>query len=124
MRGPARADHSVGIRRTLPLTRARGRVVTRDQMLAKIWKTSSAGSNKVDAVVRSLRKKKLGALAPSIETVTGHGYRFNGSKRRTPSKGKPNGAAVLATLHPRRSTLAQAQSVRRIRSETAARRLR
>jgi DNA-binding response OmpR family regulator len=66
----------------LALIRASGRVVTRDEMLAEIWNTSFTGSNKVDAVVRSLRKK-LDSFAPSIETVTGHGYRFRGWKRRT-----------------------------------------
>lgn len=64
----------------LALIRASGRVVTRDEMLAEIWNTPFAGSNKVAAVVRSLRKK-LGLFAPSIETVTGHGYRFRGWKR-------------------------------------------
>ncbi len=63
------------------LVRASGHVVTRDQMLAEIWNTPFAGSNKVEAVVRSLRKK-LGPFAPSIETVTGHGYRFAGWKRQ------------------------------------------
>jgi DNA-binding response OmpR family regulator len=66
----------------LALVRASGRVMTRDEMLAEVWKTSIAGSNRVEAVVRLLRKK-LGAFAPSIETVTGHGYRFSGWKRRT-----------------------------------------
>jgi pimeloyl-ACP methyl ester carboxylesterase len=64
----------------LALIRASGRVVTRDEMLAEIWNTPFTGSNKVDAVVLSLRKK-LGPFAPSIETVTGHGYRFRGWKR-------------------------------------------
>jgi pimeloyl-ACP methyl ester carboxylesterase len=64
----------------LALMRASGRVVTRDEMLAEVWRTSFAGSNKIEAVVRSLRKK-LGAFAPSIETVTGHGYRFSGWRR-------------------------------------------
>jgi hypothetical protein len=63
------------------LLRASGRVVTRDEMLAEIWNTPFTGSNKVEAVVRSLRKK-LGPFAPSIETVTGHGYRFAGWKRQ------------------------------------------
>ena len=67
-----------GVMRTL--IRASGRVVARDEMLAEVWKTPFAGSNKVDAVVRSLRKK-LGPFAASIETVTGHGYRFGGWKR-------------------------------------------
>jgi len=64
----------------LALIRASSREVTRDEMLAEIWGTSFAGSNKIEAVIRSLRKK-LGAFAPSIETVTGHGYRFSGWKR-------------------------------------------
>jgi DNA-binding response OmpR family regulator len=64
----------------LTLVHASGRVVTRDEMLAKIWNTPFAGSNKVDAVVGSLRKK-LGPFAASIETVTGHGYRFRGWKK-------------------------------------------
>jgi len=63
------------------LLRASGRVVTRDEMLAEIWHTPFTGSNKIEAVVRSLRKK-LGPFAPSIETVTGHGYRFAGWKRQ------------------------------------------
>ena len=66
----------------LALVRASGRVVTRDEMLGEVWRTSFSGSNIVEAVVRSLRKK-LEAFAPSIETVTGHGYRFNEWKRRT-----------------------------------------
>jgi pimeloyl-ACP methyl ester carboxylesterase len=65
----------------LALIRASGRVVTRDEMLADIWNTPFAGSNKVDAIVRSLRKK-LGPFALSVETVTGHGYRFDGWRRK------------------------------------------
>jgi len=65
----------------LALLRASGGVVTRDEMLAEIWNTPFTGSNKVEAVVRLLRKK-LGPFAPSIETVTGHGYRFAGWKRK------------------------------------------
>ena len=64
----------------LTLIQAKGRVVTRDEMLAEIWNTPFAGSNKVDAVVGSLRKK-LGPFAASIETVTGHGYRFREWKK-------------------------------------------
>jgi DNA-binding response OmpR family regulator len=64
----------------LALIRACGHVITRDEMLAAISNTQFTGSNKVDAVVRSLRRK-LGPFAPSIETATGHGYRFGGWKR-------------------------------------------
>lgn len=56
------------------------KVVTRDEILAEIWNTPVAGPNKVDAVVGSLRQK-LGPFAASIETLTGHGYRFRGWKK-------------------------------------------
>ena len=52
-----------------------GTVVTRDELLEHVWKQPFAGSNKVEAVVRTLRKK-LGQHATAIETVTGHGYRY------------------------------------------------
>ena len=57
------------------LTDAGDRVVTRDELLEKVWQQSFEGSNKVDVAVRSLRKK-LGAYSQAIETVTGHGYRL------------------------------------------------
>jgi len=50
-------------------------VVSRDELLETVWKQPYSGSNVVDAVVRSLRKK-LGRFAASVETVVGHGYRF------------------------------------------------
>jgi DNA-binding response OmpR family regulator len=50
-------------------------VVSRDELLDTVWKQPYSGSNVVDAVVRSLRRK-LGRFAPSVETVVGHGYRF------------------------------------------------
>lgn len=51
-------------------------VVPRDDLLRHVWNQSFGGSNVVDAVVKSLRKK-LGARAGIIETVTGHGYRLS-----------------------------------------------
>lgn len=53
-----------------------GTVVTRDEALRDVWQQPFAGSNVVDAVVRTLRRK-LGPHAGSIETVTGHGYRLS-----------------------------------------------
>jgi len=58
------------------LRERKDRVVSRDELLHDVWGQSFGGSNVVDAVVKSLRKK-LGARAEIIETVTGHGYRFN-----------------------------------------------
>ena len=59
------------------LAARRGRPVTRADLLAQVWGTSyDGGSNTVDAVVRSLRKK-LGPAADRVETVRGVGYRLS-----------------------------------------------
>jgi hypothetical protein len=58
-----------------------GRVVTRDELLENVWEQSFGGSNVVDAVIKSLRKK-LGPLGGALETVIGHGYRFTGFETR------------------------------------------
>jgi len=52
-------------------------VVTRDDLLRDVWGQSFSGSNVVDAVVKSLRRK-LGPHGRAIATATGHGYRFAG----------------------------------------------
>ena len=50
--------------------------VSRADLLLEVWGTGhDGGSNTVDVVVRSLRKK-LGAVADRIETVRGVGYRL------------------------------------------------
>jgi DNA-binding response OmpR family regulator len=50
--------------------------VSRVDLLRDVWGTSyDGGSNTVDVVIRSLRKK-LGAVADRIETVRGVGYRL------------------------------------------------
>ena len=51
------------------------RVIERDELVQAVWGRAFVGSNVVDASIRSLRKK-LGAHASAIETVTGFGYRF------------------------------------------------
>jgi Transcriptional regulatory protein, C terminal/AAA ATPase domain len=56
------------------LVAARGAVVTRDELLDRVWRQRHTGSNVVDALVRLLRKK-LGPHAADIETVKGHGFR-------------------------------------------------
>lgn len=59
------------------LTAAENQVVTRDRLLENVWKQPFEGSNRIDSLIRGLRRK-LGDYAPAIETVTGHGYRFRG----------------------------------------------
>jgi hypothetical protein len=58
------------------LYRCEGKVVSRPVLLQEVWGSDyTGGSNIVDSVVRSLRKK-LGDEASCIETVRGFGYRF------------------------------------------------
>jgi hypothetical protein len=53
-----------------------GKPVSRSDLLREVWGTRyEGGSNVVDAVVRTLRKK-LGNRAGCVETVTGVGYRL------------------------------------------------
>jgi pimeloyl-ACP methyl ester carboxylesterase len=54
-----------------------GRVVKRNELLEHVWSQQHVGSNVIETVIRSIRQK-LGPLRASIETVTGHGYRFRG----------------------------------------------
>jgi hypothetical protein len=59
------------------LAEHRGRPVARVDLLERVWGTSyDGGSNTVDAVVRTLRKK-LGSAADRVETVRGVGYRLS-----------------------------------------------
>jgi DNA-binding response OmpR family regulator len=58
------------------LARHPGRVVSRDELLRKVWGYDYLGETRtVDVHVRRLRMK-LGAGRPMIETVTGSGYKF------------------------------------------------
>ncbi len=50
-------------------------VVGREAMIETVWRRAFVGSNVVDTVVRTLRKK-LGPLRDSIQTVPKAGYRF------------------------------------------------
>ena len=53
-----------------------GKDVSRSELLRDVWGTRyEGGSNVVDAVVRTLRKK-LGDQAARVETVSGVGYRL------------------------------------------------
>lgn len=49
------------------------RVVTREELLEHVWNTPFSGSNKVDVLIRALRKK-MDIHASSLETIPGHGY--------------------------------------------------
>ena len=58
------------------LIKSRGRVLTRDHLLQKVWGYEYTGSTRtVDVHVRRLRQK-LGSPGDQIETIVGVGYRF------------------------------------------------
>ena len=59
------------------LYQRKGKAVTRAALIEDVWGWKQTGSNVIEAVVRSLRKK-LGAKASAIETIRGSGYRFRG----------------------------------------------
>ena len=60
----------------------RGVVLTRDQILSKIWDYNYSGETRtVDVHIRTLRQK-LGESGSLIETVRGVGYRIAGSKEQ------------------------------------------
>jgi hypothetical protein len=56
------------------------KAVTRESLITQVWGNKYTGSNVIEAVVRSIRKK-LGEKATLIETIRNVGYRF----RRTPA---------------------------------------
>jgi Transcriptional regulatory protein, C terminal len=53
-------------------------VVRREDLIERIWRRAYVGSNVVDTVVRTLRKK-LGPRRDCIQTVAKAGYRYGGS---------------------------------------------
>lgn len=62
------------------LLRARGRVLTRDQLLEQIWGYTFDGESRtVDVHIRTLRQK-LGTSGDCIETVRGVGYKIGGAQ--------------------------------------------
>ena len=53
-------------------------VVRREDLIERIWRRAYVGSNVVDTVVRTLRKK-LGPRRDCIQTVPKAGYRYVGA---------------------------------------------
>ena len=62
------------------LMRNRGRVLTRERLLERVWGYDYPGETRtVDVHIRRLRKKLGEAAEERIETVVGVGYRFRGA---------------------------------------------
>ncbi len=65
------------------LMRNAGRVVSRNDILAHVWRLSrDPGSNLIEVNIRNLREK-LGTEAPPLETVRGAGYRLTSTEPRS-----------------------------------------
>jgi two-component system alkaline phosphatase synthesis response regulator PhoP len=61
------------------MMRHRGRVLTRERLLERVWGYDYPGETRtVDVHIRRLRKKLGSPVEASIETVVGVGYRFRG----------------------------------------------
>ena len=61
------------------LLRRRGPVLSREELLERVWGYDHPGETRtVDVHVRQLRKKLGAAAADRIETVVGVGYRYRG----------------------------------------------
>lgn len=56
-----------------------GKVVTRASLIEDVWRSKHTGSNVIEAVIRSLRKKLCDSPL-KIETIRGMGYRFRKSE--------------------------------------------
>ncbi len=62
------------------LVRNRGRVLTREKLLERVWGYDYPGETRtVDVHIRRLRKKLGSAGEKGIETVVGVGYRYRGT---------------------------------------------
>jgi DNA-binding winged helix-turn-helix (wHTH) protein len=57
------------------LIEARGQLVTKDDLLSRVWPTTTVGENCLQFQISSLRKA-LGNDRDLIKTVSGRGYRF------------------------------------------------
>lgn len=58
------------------LLKAKGRLLTRDHLLEKVWGFESYGDSRTIDTHLSRLRQKLGKLGERIETVRGMGYRF------------------------------------------------
>jgi DNA-binding response OmpR family regulator len=75
------------------LSRNKGRVVPREQLLDQVWGFEYYGEARTLDVHISGLRKKLGACGNSIETVIGIGYRFRGCAEAGQNGGMPSTAS-------------------------------
>src|SRR5437764_3454405 len=86
----------------MALIEARGAVVSKDAMMARVWPGRTIEENSLAAQIAALRAA-FGAERALIRTVSGRGYQFTGEIRMVPaSPGEPVGgvAAPPASVLP------------------------
>ena len=81
-----------------------GKVITRQEFLRDVWGTGfTGGSNVVDVVMRSLRRK-LGDGASCLQTVRGSGYRLAADWRGLLAVSSLHRSLICASSMPRAPT--------------------
>jgi predicted ATPase/DNA-binding winged helix-turn-helix (wHTH) protein len=78
----------------LALIEARGSVVSKNELMARVWSDRIIEDNSLESQISALRAA-LGAGRGLIRTVSGRGYQFTGDIRGGPvGPGEPHGAAA------------------------------
>lgn len=77
------------------LSRNKGRVVPREQLLDEVWGLEYYGEARTLDVHISGLRKKLGACGSCIETMIGVGYRFLGSEAQNPPNELPDESKLV-----------------------------
>ena len=74
----------------MALIDARGKVVSKDELMRRVWPDRVVEENNLPAQI-SLLRRAFGADRHLIRTVAGHGYQFTGEIRATaaPAAGAP-----------------------------------
>ena len=91
------------------LIEARGELVTKDELLSRVWPTTTVEENNLQFQISSLRKA-LGSDRDVIRTVSGRGYRFVAevtpegprSRPEPETPGVDHRGATIIDLHPPR----------------------
>src|SRR4051794_20393662 len=84
----------------LALVRQRGRVVTKDQLMAEVWPRRVVEENNLQAQISALRKilaRDAAGLGDYLQTVPGRGYRFCGKvEHEHPGQARIDPATLIA----------------------------
>ena len=80
------------------LTEARGGLVTKDEILSRVWPDTVVEENNLVVQISTLRKA-LGEDRDFIRTVSGRGYRFVAEIRTSAAASRPRHGSTGASRH-------------------------